>query len=268
MNQLNWEEVSRQVQDLAITVGQIQLANLGRDDLAIDTKSTGIDLVTEIDKQSEAMILEFLRQHYPDHGIMAEESGETARDSDYLWIIDPLDGTTNYSQGLPVFAVSIALQYQGETVIGVVYAPGVNQLFSAIKGQGAWLNGKRITVSRKTQLTDCVLATGFPYDVFTHQVNNLDYFGHFLVRTRAIRRLGAAAYDLACVACGKFDGYWEMGLQPWDAAAGVLLIEEAGGKVTAFRHDRKLSLAAANPELCDTICAQLEQAAKPEQLTV
>lgn len=135
MNQLNWEDVSRQVQDLAVTVGRMQLANLGRDDLKIDTKSTGIDLVTEIDKQSEAMILQFLRQHYPEHGIMAEESGETARDSDYLWIIDPLDGTTNYSQGLPVFAVSIALQYQGETVIGIVYARESISCSAQLKGK-------------------------------------------------------------------------------------------------------------------------------------
>lgn len=257
MNSLNLTAVLDHIKQLAVDVGRLQMENLGRADLAVDKKTTGIDLVTEIDRRSEAMIVRFLREHYPDHGILAEESGRTAGTSDYLWVVDPLDGTTNYAQALPVFAVSIALQYKGETILGVVNVPGVSQLFTAIRGQGAFLNGQPVTVSRKTDLIECVLATGFPYDVASHPVNNLDYFGYLLVKTRAIRRLGAAAYDLACVACGKFDGYWEMGLQPWDAAAGILLVQEAGGKVISFRADRKISIVAGNETVCDEVFAQL-----------
>lgn len=257
MNSLDLAEVLDNIKQLATDVGRLQMENLGRADLLVGTKTTGIDLVTEIDKQSEAMIIRFLQEYYPDHAILSEESGRSEGKSDYLWVVDPLDGTTNYAQGLPVFAVSIALQYKGETILGLVNVPGVDQLFTAIRGQGAFLNGRPITVSKKSELIECVLATGFPYDVGSHPVNNLNYFGHLLVRTRAIRRLGAAAYDLACVACGKFDGYWEMGLQPWDAAAGVLLIQEAGGKVVSFRNDRKISIVTGNAMVCDKIFAEL-----------
>lgn len=258
MNTLNLPGILEEISQLADRVGCMQMANLGRSDLVMATKTTGIDFVTEIDQQSESMIIQYLAQRFPDHGILAEESGQGGSQSEYLWVIDPLDGTTNYSQGLPIFAVSIALQYQGESILGVVHVPGVNQQFTAIRGQGAWLNGRSIAVSQKGELQDCVLATGFPYDVASHPVNNLNYFGHLLLKTRALRRWGAAAYDLACVACGKYDGYWEMGLQPWDVAAGSLLIEEAGGRVVSFRQDRKISLVAGNSAVCSKILAELQ----------
>lgn len=257
MDSLNLTEVLENVKQLAIKVGHLQMEHLGRADMAIDTKTTGIDLVTEIDKQSEKMILQFLRENYPDHAVLSEESGRTQGISEYLWVVDPLDGTTNYAQGLPVFAVSIALKHKDKTILGVVNVPGVNQMFTAIRGKGAFLNGQPIAVSTKHKLIECVLATGFPYDVASHPANNLNYFGHLLLKTRAIRRFGAAAYDLACVACGKFDGYWEMGLQPWDAAAGVLMVEEAGGKVVSFRNDRKISIVAGNETICNEVFAEL-----------
>ncbi|MBP2640755.1 MAG: histidinol-phosphatase [Firmicutes bacterium] len=247
------------VKELAITVGKMQKDNLGRKDLAMNTKSTSIDLVTEIDKQSEQMIIKFIRKNYPCHSILAEESGLAASETEYLWVVDPLDGTTNFSQGLPIFAVSIALQYKNETVLGVVYAPVVDQLFTAIKGQGAFLNGKRLQVSAKEDLAKSVLATGFPYDIRENPINNLAYFNRLLPSARAIRRMGAAAYDLACVAAGFFDGFWELKLSLWDVAAAVLLVEEAGGKIVYFRQDRGISLIAGNEVICGAILEEIKQ---------
>jgi myo-inositol-1(or 4)-monophosphatase len=258
-SELDLNQVLARLKQVVTAVGAMQKANLGRQNLTIATKSTGIDLVTEIDRQSEQTIIAFLQEHYPEHSILAEESGLTSRLSDYKWIIDPLDGTTNYAQGLPIFAISIALQWRQETVLAMVYAPIVDQLYTAIRGQGAYLNGKKITVSAKSELIDCVLATGFPYDIATHPANNITYFSHIVRQARAVRRLGAAAYDLACVAAGYFDGYWEMNLAPWDAAAGVLLVEEAGGRVLNFREDRGVSIIAANTKICRELEAQIRQ---------
>jgi len=178
--------------------------------------------------------------------------------SDYVWIIDPFDGTTNYAQGLPVFSVSIALQYKGETVLGVVYAPVIGQLFTAIKGHGAYLNGERLQVSAKTDLPHCVLATGFPYDIADNPANNVKYFSEIVLKARAVRRMGSAAYDLACVAAGKFDGYWELKLSPWDVAAAVLMVQEAGGTVIPFRNDRGISIIAGNATICQKIYDEIK----------
>lgn len=240
-----------------IAVGDMQKERLGQAGLAINRKSSTIDLVTEVDVASEKTLVDFIKKNYPDHAILAEESGSSGGAADYRWVIDPLDGTTNYAQGLPVFAVSVALQHKGTPLLGTVYAPALGQLFTAVRGHGAFLNGERLAVSQKTELGECVLATGFPYDIASHPVNNLNYFSAIVVKTRAVRRLGAAAYDLACVAAGKFDGYWEMTLSPWDMAAGVLLIEEAGGAVRYFRQDRGISLIVGNPVICDKIEAEI-----------
>lgn len=250
----------QKVKEIAVETGTMQLQHLGSNNLAISTKSTGIDLVTEIDKRSENRIVQFIRQQYPNHNILAEESGLSEAGSDYTWIIDPLDGTTNYAQGLPVFAVSIALQYRKETVLGVVYAAALGQLFTAIKQQGAYLNEEKIHVSAKTELLDSVLATGFPYDIANHPANNLKYFNDIILKARAVRRMGAAAYDLACVAAGKFDGFWELNLSPWDAAAGILLVQEAGGEVVHFRKDRKVSIIAGNEVICQRIWDAIRKA--------
>lgn len=248
-----------QMLKVVLEVGQMQKDNLGRKDLKIDRKSTITDLVTEIDKKSEQRLISFIAETYPGHAVLAEESGYTAADSEYLWIIDPLDGTGNYAQGLPIFAVSVALQYRQETMLGIVYTPETNQLFTAIRGHGAYLNGERIEVSAKTDLIECVLATGFPYDIAENPANNISYFSELILKTRAVRRMGAAAYDLACVAAGKFDGYWEMKLCPWDVAAALLMVEEAGGKIIYFRQDRGISVIAGNAVICQKIHEELKR---------
>lgn len=239
-------------------IGLLQKENLGKVNLAIDVKSTAIDIVTEIDKKSEEKIIAFITENYPDHAVLAEESGRSALDSEFLWIIDPLDGTTNYAQALPVFSVSIALQHQGKTILGVVYAPVLDELYYAIRGQGAFLNDRPIRVSSKKRLIDSVLATGFPYDVATHPDNNIEQFGQLLLKTRAIRRFGSAAYDLASVACGRFEGYWELNLSPWDVSAGILLVEEAGGSVLPYRKDRKVSIIAGNQAIVDQVFQEVK----------
>ncbi|VBB07440.1 inositol monophosphatase suhb [Lucifera butyrica] len=246
-------------EEIARSVGQMQKERLGRKDLRISRKSSGIDLVTDVDKKSEEAIIRFIKDRYPSHAILAEESGRSDNESDYVWVIDPLDGTTNYAQGLPVFSVSIGLTYRDEAVLGVVYVPVMDQSFTAIKGQGARLNGEPIQVAAKTELLESVLATGFPYDIADHKDNNVNYFSDLVVKARAIRRMGSAAYDLACVAAGKFDGFWEMGLNPWDITAGVLLVEEAGGQVIHFRSDRKISLIAGNAVLCQKVLAEIRK---------
>ncbi len=191
-----------------------------------------VNLVTEVDRASEEMIVMALRAKYPDHDVLAEESDYGNFGSSYKWIIDPLDGTTNYAHGFPWFGVSIALEVDGEVRLGVVCHPMMNELFTAVKGEGAFLNGKPIRVSRRAPLKNSLLATGFPYDRTWDNENNFANFENFQMAARAVRRAGAAALDLAYVAAGRLDGYWEIKLKPWDVAAGTLLVEEAGGKVT------------------------------------
>lgn len=200
-------------------------------DLPVDTKGRN-DFVTEVDHNAEAAIIQVLRKAYPHHGILAEESGQHGHHDDFLWIIDPLDGTTNFIHGFPQFAVSIALQYRGKLDQAVVYDPLKNELFSASRGVGAQLDGKRIHVSRQTKLDGALLGTGFPFKELENLDHYLETFRALISRTAGIRRAGAAALDLAYVACGRLDGFWEFGLKPWDMAAGALLIEEAGGIIT------------------------------------
>jgi myo-inositol-1(or 4)-monophosphatase len=194
-----------------------------------------VNLVTEADRAAEAMIVGSLHRRFPGHQILAEESGEgTRRESPYKWIIDPLDGTTNFAHTYPVFCVSIALEVRDEVVLGVVYDPIRKELFIAEKGRGAILNDKPIHVSKTEKLNDSLLVTGFAYDVRREMVNNLDHFGNFSLRARGVRRTGSAALDLCYVACGRFDGFWEMRLAPWDTAAGFLIATESGARVTDF----------------------------------
>jgi myo-inositol-1(or 4)-monophosphatase len=191
-----------------------------------------INLVTEMDTRSERAIVEILRSAFPGHGIVAEEETDTRNASGLTWIIDPLDGTTNYAHGYPCFSVSIALEQEGEIIIGVVYDPMRDELFTARKGQGACLNGKKIHVSGAGTLIKSLLATGFPYDRKVSEKNNLDYFHDLLMASQEVRRDGSAALDLCYVACGRFDGFWELKLKPWDVAAGSLIVTEAGGMVS------------------------------------
>lgn len=197
------------------------------------------DFVTEVDKAAEAAIIETLMEAYPGYGILAEESGTTAgkggRDSEYQWIIDPLDGTTNFIHGLPQYAVSIALAKGNVIEQAVVFDPNRNELFTASKGAGAFLNERRIRVSRRTKLGEALIGTGFPYRMFDKIDLYLAIFKELAEKTAGQRRPGAAALDLAYVACGRYDGFWEFGLSPWDMAAGALLISEAGGLISDLR---------------------------------
>lgn len=217
---------------LSAAAGEVLLAGLGRSFL-IETKTDDTDLVTRFDREAEAVIVEGLRARYPHHHILAEEGGERPGEQGApCWIIDPLDGTTNFAHGLPLFSVSIACLIDGMVRVGVVFAPAMGWRFAAVRGQGATLNGRPIGVSQTASLDSALLTTGFPYDRRTSSENNLAQFVAFKKRVRGIRRLGSAALDLSLVAAGRFDGYWEMKLKPWDIAAGTLICEEAGGQLS------------------------------------
>jgi myo-inositol-1(or 4)-monophosphatase len=213
--------------------GRILADRMGR---ALQVSNKGdIDLVTEADLASEKLIIERIKSHYPRHGILAEESGatEVVGQSDWRWIVDPLDGTTNYAHGYPCFCVSIGLARAGSLELGVIYDPIRDELFVGERGQGATLNDRSIRVSEVDDLNASMLCTGFPYNV-RERPNFARDFANFTMEAQAVRRDGSAALDLAYLACGRFDGFWEDGLNAWDVAAGVLLIEEAGGRVSDF----------------------------------
>jgi len=192
-----------------------------------------IDLVTEFDKRSEAVIVSALQEKFPDHAILAEESGHNHAISEYQWLIDPLDGTTNFAHGIPIFCVSIALWKNKAPVVGVAYDPFRNEMFCAEAGQRAALNNQPIQVSPQTDLGHAVVSTGFPYDLRTNPRNNLAQFVQFQLRTQAVRHLGSAALECGWTAMGRLDGYWEYGVKPWDVGAGALIVREAGGRVTS-----------------------------------
>lgn len=209
----------------------INRASTQLDLLTVQSKSPN-DFVTEVDRAAEQAIIDVLRDAFPGHGILAEESGESGPDSEFNWIIDPLDGTTNFIHGFPQYAVSIAQTKNGVLEHAVVYDPNTNELFTASRGSGAFLNDRRIRVSRRTRLNEALIGTGFPFRKFDQVDAYLAMFKELTQKTAGIRRPGAAALDLAYVAAGRLDGFWEMGLSPWDMAAGVLLIQEAGGLVS------------------------------------
>lgn len=219
-------------QEAALAAGQLQLENLGKIH-QIEFKGD-INLVTEVDKACEKIIQQKIQGAFPEHDFLAEEGGGDRKHSDYKWIVDPLDGTTNFAHGYPLFCVSIALEYKGEIIVGVVFDPNRNELFSAQKGQGATLNGNRISVSKISSVNAALLSTGFAYNVRTAKETNINHFTNMLMKAQAVRRDGVAAVDLCYVACGRYDGFWELNLFPWDVAAGKLILEEAGGKVSLF----------------------------------
>jgi myo-inositol-1(or 4)-monophosphatase len=219
---------------IAREAGELLLEHGGRS-LEVHLKGE-VDLVTEADRASERLILKRIRERFPGHGVLAEESGAVgdARGAEYVWVVDPLDGTTNFAAGLPIWSVSLGILRRGERVAGVVHDPSRGECFTALRGEGTRLNGRPLRVSGVSDLGSALLVTGFPYDIRTSSVNNLDHFERMMRRSRAVRRLGSAAIDLAYVACGRFDALWELKLHPWDVAAGALLVEEAGGIVTDF----------------------------------
>jgi myo-inositol-1(or 4)-monophosphatase len=221
--------------EIVLQAGAIQLARRASG-FHVDKKGT-IDLVTEVDIECERMCRAILAERFPDHDILAEEMSRDPQQPStftHRWVYDPLDGTTNYAHGLPIFCSSLALQIDGRTVVGAIYDPTRAELFTAERGTGAFLNGQRLHVSAAAELIDALLVTGFPYDVHKHTADLVTMFGAFLGRARAVRRLGSAALDLCYVAAGRFDGYWEQHLWPWDVAAGALIVAEAGGTVTGM----------------------------------
>ena len=194
-----------------------------------------VDMVTKVDLGAEKIILDKIHENYPEHSIITEESDNIDAFSDYRWIIDPLDGTTNFVHSFPFFCVSIGLEYKGEIVMGVVFNPMLDEFFFAEKGNGAFLNDKSIHVSKNDTLNRTILATGFPYVISDKFDRNMELFSKIYRQTQGVRRAGSAAIDLCYVACGRFDGFWEFELNPWDVAAGSIIVEEAGGKITDFQ---------------------------------
>lgn len=231
---------------IAKKAGSLLRENMERD-VHIEFKGD-IDLVTEMDKKSEKMITQYLEEQFPSHNIVAEEGGGIDQGSQYVWYIDPLDGTSNYAYHIPWFSVSIGLHKDGEPIAGVIYHPVNDELFTAEAGNGAFLNGKPIGVSHRDKVEDSLFATGFPYYVKKKPHRVLENFKRFLLSSRGVRRFGSAAIDLAYVACGKYDGFWEEGLKSWDTGAGILLVREAGGSVTDYPGKRYTVF-------CDTIVA-------------
>lgn len=216
-----------------------------------------VDLVTDADRLSEDLIRKIIESNFPDHSFRAEEGSRVSGDSEFLWLVDPLDGTTNFAHGFPVYCVSIGLLKGNEIIAGCVYNPNLDECFTSEKGYGAYLNGKPIHVSKTERLDDSLLATGFPYNIRETDDDNLKEFTAFYKKAQAVRRAGAAALDLAYVACGRFDGFWEFQLAPWDIAAGILLVGEAGGKATSYFGEKydiyKGELAASNGRIHDDI---------------
>ncbi|MDZ7266601.1 MAG: inositol monophosphatase [candidate division KSB1 bacterium] len=220
--------------EAASLAGRILLSRWrDRPALQVDHKAE-FDFVTEVDRQSEQVIVTHLRRHFPQHKILAEEGGLSEGAGEVEWIIDPLDGTTNFIHGVPCFAVSIAARRQGVIIAGVVYDPLRQEQFSAVRGGGAFRNGERLRVSASHRLSECLIATGFPFRAKHLAGSYLRLFRNFFEQVRDMRRMGAASLDLALVAAGVFDGFWEYNLNPWDFAAGSLLVEEAGGRISGF----------------------------------
>lgn len=217
--------------EIARQAGELLMDHFHRR-VAVEYKGEA-DLVTIADRQSETLIREFIRKHWPSHDILGEEGGLRDTGSDYRWYVDPLDGTTNFAHGYPVFCISLALEHKGTRIAGVIFDPTRDELFAAEQGSGAYLNQQRIQVSKTANLAECLVATGFPSHK-RHKNPNIFFYHHITLRTHGVRRAGSAALDLCYVACGRFDGFWEFNLNPWDTAAGVLMVEEAGGKVTDF----------------------------------
>ncbi len=243
---LDLKKLELELIKLAKKVGEYQLEKSGQIEEYIG-KTSEIDFATNVDIECEKIILEYIKENYPEHNILAEESGAYTTKSPYKWLIDPIDGTTNYISGYPIFAVSIALTFEDEPVLGVVYLPKINYMYSASKGNGAFLNGKRINVSKAKTLKESVIATGFPYDR-KRADNNANEVAAVMPNVRGIRRSGSCAYDVCCVAEGTLAGYWEIATGKWDYMAGKIILLEAGGMFSSKKssHEGKDYLVASN----------------------
>ena len=226
-------------------------------------KGSPTNLVTEMDRRAEALIIEAIQAEFPGDAILSEERGTLGGPSGRRWIIDPLDGTTNYAHGIPIFCVSIALEVDGQTRLGVVYDPNLDECFLAGRGRGAWLNGERLSVSDAATLNESLVATGLPYDIRETPRNNLAEFAAFSLRCQGVRRMGSAVLYFCYVAAGRLDGYWELRVGPWDAAAGVLMVEEAGGRVTNLEggplNPERPEVVASNGRIHDEMLRVLKE---------
>ena len=252
-------EVARKAAEIG---GEILLQAFGKlHQKQIALKGVG-DYVTEIDRESERAIIDIIKEKFPDHVIHAEESGKENRESSYRWLIDPLDGTANYVQGIPIFGISIALMKENETLMGLVSYPERDEMFWALKGGGAFLNGREIHVSAKSDMSRVMLASGFPWRSKNYLDSYLASFKELFRSVAGVRRMGSAAIDLAYTACGRFDGFWEMKLKPWDISAGILLVEEAGGVVTDFKGEKGYAesgnVVAGNPFVHEKILKTIQ----------
>ena len=246
--------------EIVLRAGDIQMSRR-ESGFRVDKKGT-IDLVTEVDLECERMCRDILAERFPDHDVLAEEMSSSPTEppkSTHRWVFDPLDGTTNYAHGLPIFCASLALEIDGRPEAAAIYDPTRRELFTAERGEGAYLNGSRLHVSSAERLIDSLLVTGFPYDVHKRAGDLVGLFGAFLATARAVRRLGSAALDLCYVAAGRFDGFWEQHLKPWDVSAGALLVTEAGGRVTGMDGSAfapaAAHLVATNGHLHDEVLA-------------
>jgi myo-inositol-1(or 4)-monophosphatase len=238
--------------DVVVRAGRLQMERFGHD-FQIDKKGT-IDLVTEVDLAVERMFRELLSERFPDHSVLAEEfGGSVEAPAGPCWVFDPIDGTTNYAHGIPIFCATVALEIDGVAEVAAVFDPTREELFTAERGQGAHLNGRRLQISRTATLVDAVVVTGFPYDVHQRVDEIVGLFAAFVGKARAVRRLGSAAIDLCYVAAGRMDGFWESDLRPWDIAGGALIVTEAGGRVTNLDgtpyHSRHGHILATNGHL-------------------
>jgi myo-inositol-1(or 4)-monophosphatase len=259
MNPNHSQDLISPMQSLAREAGAL-LMDFFHQQVKIEYKGDA-DLVTVADRKSEALILERIRKQFPTHDVMGEEGARIELGSDYKWYVDPLDGTTNFAHGFPVFCVSLAVEYRGRRVAGVIYDPTRDEMFAAELGKGALLNGQPIHVSATSRLGECLVGTGFPSQK-RHKSPNIYFYHQLTLRTHGVRRAGSAALDLCNVACGRFDGFWEFNLNPWDTAAGVLIVEEAGGRVTnfsggPFRLDSRETLAS-NGLVHDALIAEFQ----------
>jgi myo-inositol-1(or 4)-monophosphatase len=263
-NECNPKDVLPFLQHVSEQAGQTLLSYF-RKEFRVDRKDTrpgGIDIVTDADRASEEIILEAIGREFPDHDVLTEETPTERTGSRYLWLIDPLDGTVNFAHGFPVFCVSMALAENRTILAGIVHDPLRNESFHAVRGHGAFVNGDQIHVSLVDRLESCLFATGFPYDISFSPDNNLSEFSRVAPKVQGMRRAGSAAIDLAYVASARFDGFWELKLNPWDQAAGMLLVEEAGGRVTDRTGNPTdyytRSIVATNGRMHDTLVAILE----------
>lgn len=255
---INLEEVSDLAKKWALKIGDLQKEKLEKKEFKVNTKSTSTDLVTEIDLLSEKMIRKEIKANFPQHNILGEERDYTDNNSDYTWVIDPLDGTNNYANAYPIYCVSIALKKENETLVGVIYVPELDELYSAIRGAGAYKGTNKIYVSQKAELNSALIATGFPYDKNSSKINNLAPLNSILPQLRGIRRSGSAAFDLCSVASNRIDAFWEFKLKEWDYAAGILIIKEAGGEIYQTEIAEEPLLIAGSKKLVTKLRQEIE----------